>query len=60
MKEQDLLNLKIGDVLINGNTNRKVTVEDITINKKVVCVWHDDESHPHRELLPPEQLEKQN
>lgn len=60
MNEQDLSNLKIGDVLINKEINKKVTVEDITISNQVVCVWHDDNGHPFRELLRPEQLEKEN
>ena len=60
MEENEIKILQIGDVLINKNINKKVTVEDITINNKIVCVWHDDDAKPYRELLLPEELEKQN
>ncbi len=48
--------IKIGDVLYSKEHNCKITVEVITTDDKVVCVWHDNESLSYRELLEPEKL----
>ena len=42
---------KIGDVLYSNEHSCKVTVEALTTNDKVVCVWQNNKGEPYREII---------
>lgn len=51
---------KIGDVLYSDEYDCKITVEALTTNNEVVCVWQDANGEPHRELLQLEELKNKH
>ena len=47
---------KTGDVLFSKENNCKVTVEAVTTDGQIVCVWMDNDGHMHRELFSSNEL----
>ena len=48
--------IEIGDVLFSKEYSCRITVEALTTNDEVVCVWHDNGGQPHLEILQLEDL----
>lgn len=49
-------NIKIGDVLFLEEHNCNITVEAITTENMIVCVWQDKNYYLHRSLINPKDL----